>query len=598
MLAVRTLQPISCASPHGKGAIFGEPSAPSGPMAESVEPSGEEPLLFQDVFEKGKPLVGWTSQDFNYVSNWYNAKVGLLVQDGRKEGNDGAATVLLPIETMNRALADLCIDAQIRQLGDVRDTAVGVVFGYRDGRNYLRYEERKSYRVAQDRFRRLVEVRDGKEAELASDLYESDYIPTHIYFRIMEDIRIEALSKRVRVWHDNVLLWDLTVPGMAAGAAGFYCRGRGIFAFKSFSIRPISQITESFFQKGPYLQNPTADSMLVAWETSTLGDSNVEYGLDEKLGLHHVDARRTAIHRVLLQGLRPDALYFYRVGSNGVWSDVHSFRTCPVRTRPFSFCVVGDTHSRSITSKIAENIAQDSPDFVVNVGDAATDGRLYSQWSGYFNSMGRLFASVPSYHVLGNHEAGGGNEANLSWFFRYFSHPGFTDHYAFTRGNCRFIVLNNYDSIYEGSHQRDWLLREFRSAQYRKADFRVAFLHEPGYCVGWGLQSYDGNPDVRTILIPMFRENGLDVVFNGHCHDYERARIGDLFIVITGGGGGGHDSKVYDVDCFESYSSEFHHVRVDVRRELMTITATSIEGSIIDRFDVKSRRQKRARPIR
>jgi len=563
-------------------------------LGDKVEPAGNESLLFHDGFEKGKPLVGWTNQDYNYVSNWYNARVGLLVQDGRNPGNDAGATLLLAGETVNRPLADFSIDAQIRQLGDVRDTAVGVVFGYKDGGDYLRYEERKSYRVPQDRFRRLVQVRDGSEAELASDLYESDYIPTHIYFRIMEDIRIEALQKRVRVWHDNVLLWDLIVPNIAPGAAGFYCRGGGIFAFKSFSVRSISQIAESFFQKGPYLQNPTADSMVVTWETSALGDSRIEYGQDEKLGTSHVDARRTAIHRVLLQGLRPDALYSYRVGSNGVWSDIHSLRTRPVASRPFSFCVIGDTHSRSITAKIAENIAKDSPDFVVNVGDAATDGRLYSQWSGYFNSMGSLFAKVPSYHVLGNHEAGGGNEANLSWFYRYFSHPGFTDHYAFTHGNCRFIVLNNYDSIYEGSHQRDWLLREFRSTQYREAEFRVAFFHEPGYCVGWGLQSYDGNPDVRTILIPMFQENGLDVMFNGHCHDYERARIGALYLVITGGGGGGHDSKVYDVDCFESYSSEFHHVRVDVRGGLMTITATSIEGSIIDKFDIRSRGQGRA----
>lgn len=558
-----------------------------------MDPPGDGSLLFEDCFEKGKPLTGWTSKDIGYVSDWYNAKVGLLVQDGRSPGNDEAASILLSDETLNRRPGDVSIDAQIRQLGDVGNTAVGVVFGYEDEGNYLRYEERKSYRFPQNRFRRLVNVRDGCDTELASDLYESDYIPTHIYFRIMEDIRIEVLKNKVRIWHDNVRLWDLVVPDLCPGAAGLYCRGRGIFAFKRFSVKSIGHIDDRFFQKLPYLQNPTSSSVLVGWETSVLADSMVEYGPDEHLGSYRSESRRRAIHRIRVEGLQPDTRYFYRVRSNATQSDLYGFRTPPEVARPFTFCVIGDTHSRPMARRIADNIRKDHPDFVVNVGDAATDGRLYGQWNDYFDSMAPLFSGVPSYHVLGNHESTGGNEANLSWFYRYFSHPGFTDHYAFTYCNCRFIVLNNYDSIYEGSQQHEWLLGELKRPEYERADFRMAFFHEPGYCTGWGLQSYDGNPDVRTILIPLFERHGLDAMFSGHSHDYERGRIGEMLLIITGGGGGGLDSKVYDVDCFQVYANEFHHVRVDVTESTMSIAAVNVEGRTIDGFEIRRRDQSR-----
>ncbi len=559
-------------------------------VGETMENCDAGTFSFHDGFEKGKPLLGWVKRDLGYVSNWYNAKVGLLVQDGRAPGNERGCSILLPSVVLAHPLQSFCLEAQIRQLGDVGDSSVGVVFGYTGEGDYVRYEERKNYRNPEDRFRRLVRVEQGNETELRRDRYESDYIPTHIYFRITEDIKLEAVGERVRVWHDNVLLWDLVVPGLSPGATGLYCKGKGIFACKGFSVKAITEMEERFFQKLPYLQNPTPNSIVVAWETSQQTQGVIEYGTTDQLGLLASDGRRSAIHKVSLQDLEPDARYFYRVRSGSICTPLHAFRTAPARARPFRFCVFGDTHSSQTARRIAENMASDHPDFVVNVGDAASDGRLYPHWRDYFDSLASLFCNVPSYHVVGNHEAGGGNEANLSWFFRYFSHPGFTDHYAFTYSNCRFLVLNNYDNICEGSDQHAWLLSELKRPEFQQADFRIAFFHEPGFCVGWGLQSFDGNPEVRTVLIPMFQQHGLEIMFNGHCHDYERGRIGDIHVVITGGGGGGLDSKVYDVDCYERYSSAFHHVAVDVEGRSMAVRAVSIDGNVLDSFRVAPRK--------
>lgn len=546
-------------------------------------------LVFNEGFERGKPLIGWIRRGGD-TSKWYKSRAGLLIQDGRNRSDGDESTILLVRESMDRPHNCISIEAQIRQLGDAEKGSVGVVFGYLNDKNYLRYEERKDYQDVNNRFRRLVRVIDGKEEELQKDRYESDHIPTHISYRITEDIRIEVLRERTRVWHDNILLWDLVIPDLEPGAAGLFSRGMGILACQKFSIRPISELSEGFFHKIPYLQNPTTSSITIVWETNRISDSRVEYGSDRKLGMSVSGEEGQTIHRVVLKDLEPDTRYFYRASSNGVTSKIESFRTAPALPRPFTFCVIGDTHSRPIASQIAENILKDKPEFVINVGDAASNGRLYEQWRDYFDSMSALYRSVPSFHVVGNHEGTAGDQALGAWFFRYFSHPGYTDHYAFTYANCRFIILDNYELLCEGSQQHGWLVNELESPEYSTADFHLAFFHEPGYCTGWGLQSYDGNPEVRTILMPLFQKHGLDIIFNGHCHDYERGETGGIHTVITGGGGGALDIKCYDVGGFVKYSNEFHHVNVDVDGKLMRITAKSIEGRIIDRFEVISKR--------
>lgn len=551
---------------------------------------------FQDDSGKGT-LFGWLRKDLGYSSNWYRSKVGQLIQDGRGEEGSEGETVLLVKDSIKHPIRDMVIEAQIRQLGDAQDSSAGLVFGYRDEQNYFRYEERKDYQSPENRFRRLVMVEDGLEQVLCRDAYESDYIPTHIYHRITEDIRVELVRGRIRLWHDNILLWDLTLKRMCRGAVGLYCKGRGVFACQSFSARSLAKLSEKFFVKKPYLQNPTPDSMTVSWETSGVTDSGVEYGT-ERQGMCTCTAwgERGAIHSVILRGLEADTSYFYRVRSSDVSSEIRSFRTSPVTHRPFRFCVLGDTHSEPVTSGIAENILRDKPDFVVNVGDAVGNGKHYSQWTEYFDSMAPLFEKVPSFHVVGNHEGTAGDDGFADWFFRYFSHPGFTDHYAFTYSNCRFIVLNNYELFCQGSQQYDWLNKEFRGVQYRAADFRVAFFHEPAYCAGWPVQSCDGNPEARTVLIPLFQKHGLDLVFNGHCHDYERGKLGDLHFVITGGGGAAVGMKSYDVDLFSSYASVHHHVKVDVDSRVMWIEAFTLGGVSIDSFKIPKKKRGRRKP--
>ncbi len=539
--------------------------------------------LFTDNFERGTPLSGWSKKDHLYKSNWYKSRAGLLIQDGRDPQNGGGWTVLL-IEDLHPG-GDLEIEAHIRALGDAACSCIGLVLGYQDPRNYIRYEERKDYRNKENGFRRLIEVRKGNERILGSDTYDSDYIPTHIYYRITEKIRIQSLAHRLLLWHDNLLLWDLELDEPPRGAVGLYSSGPGIMACQHFSLRRPLPISLTGTRKGPYLQNPTTESMTVMWETWRTDDGAVEYGPAGRLD-REVKGSEQGIHSIRLSGLRPGKEYGYRVRSGNTTSPVYRFRTIP-RSGPFRFCVYGDTHCASQSSTIARNMLKDSPSFVICVGDATSDGRYFEQWDQYFRQMAPLFHSVPSYHVVGNHEGTAGDAALAAWFFRYLKHPGYRDHYAFTHCNCRFLVINNYALLGKGSHQHQWLLQELRGKNWNEADFRFAFFHEPPYCIGWGIQSYDGNPEARTILFPFLREHDVDIIFTGHCHDYERAKLDGVNLVITGGGGGALDHKCYDVKGFQTYANVFHHVTVDVDEDEINLKAEDLKGKRIDSLSMK-----------
>ncbi len=78
---------------------------------------------------------------------------------------------------------------------------------------------------------------------------------------------------------------------------------------------------------------------------------------------------------------------------------------------------------------------------------------------------------------------------------------------------------------------------------------------------------------MQTYLVPIFETYGVDVVFSGHDHDYERTEAlrsngivepGEGTVYVTTGGGGGSLNGVGS-KWFTAYSeSVLHFVRVSV----------------------------------
>ena len=100
-------------------------------------------------------------------------------------------------------------------------------------------------------------------------------------------------------------------------------------------------------------------------------------------------------------------------------------------------------------------------------------------------------------------------------------------YYSHSEGDVRFFAL---DSTYMTAEQVRWVEEELtRSTQ----KWKIAYMHHPMYSSG---ERHGPNPPLRAALEPLFAKHGVDVVFAGHEHFYERMRPqGGIVYVIQGG---------------------------------------------------------------
>ena len=87
--------------------------------------------------------------------------------------------------------------------------------------------------------------------------------------------------------------------------------------------------------------------------------------------------------------------------------------------------------------------------------------------------------------------------------------------YTFTKDNAQFFVL---DSNYLAPEPLAWLEQGLQDS---KADWKICFFHHPLYSSG----TFHGSSlELREVLEPLFVKYGVQVVFAGHEHVYERVK--------------------------------------------------------------------------
>lgn len=133
-----------------------------------------------------------------------------------------------------------------------------------------------------------------------------------------------------------------------------------------------------------------------------------------------------------------------------------------------------------------------------------------------------LDAGVKFYASLGNHDT------SNQRFYAPFNMNG-EEYYRIERGGVSFYALN---SNYLDKKHLDWLTAEF--AKDPNA-WRVAFFHHPPYSSGG---RHGSDEEVQQVLHPLFVKNGVDVVFTGHDHFYERIKPQDGITYFVVGGAG------------------------------------------------------------
>ena len=338
----------------------------------------------------------------------------------------------------------------------------------------------------------------------------------------------------------------------------------------------------------PYMQGVTAYSAVICWVSAGPDAGVVEYGKTPELGRKEAEARIGGRHAVALTGLDPGSTYHYRVEGAGGSSATGCFCTAPAGDDSrFSFAVVGDSGSGGKGQlAVAALLERLRPDLVLHTGDVvypAGQERHYDRR--FFAPYRNLIKTVPLFPVLGNHDVRKGNGAAfLENFHPPLGSPGSTKrYYSFDWGNTHFVALDS--ELYHGDRgsdpeeQRDFLERDLATT---RKHWRIVFLHRSPY----GSSRHGGDEKVREDLEPLFATHGVDLVFSGHDHVYERTvPIRGVTYVVSGGGGrrlypAGRSARTV------SSVSAHHAVLVRVDGGHLSLEAVEAGGTYVDRLDL------------
>lgn len=318
------------------------------------------------------------------------------------------------------------------------------------------------------------------------------------------------------------------------------------------------------------------DSILVVWETAEANSGEVIYGETDAYDSKATDRRVDTRHAVILRNLEPRTIYHYRVVSNGEpVSEDATFRTAADSSQTgFTFAVLGDTQSVYEAHKgVVGRIAAMSPDFILHVGDLVQNGNSGLEWQAFFDIQRELMARAPLFAALGNHER------NNELFFDYFYLPGNERWYVFDYGNARFVCLEVDNIVDYGpeSDQYAWLEKTLAA---NTQPWLIVFFHIPPYSSA----NDDGEERVRQILVPLIEKHGVDMVFGGHAHNYERNEANGVTYIVTGGGGGSL-MEIEDKEPTQAaFALEHHAVLVTVDGDQLRGLAVASDGRVLDEF--------------
>lgn len=199
----------------------------------------------------------------------------------------------------------------------------------------------------------------------------------------------------------------------------------------------------------------------------------------------------------------------------------------PLKTGSTRFAVLGDTGTGEkpqyeVGQKVEEYRQKVGFAFSLMLGDNIYGSERPQDFVKKFELPYKalLDAGVKFYATLGNHD-----DPNQR-FYKPFNMNG-ERYYTYAQGNIRFFVL---DSNYLDRKQLDWFEGELKSSG---SDWKMAYFHHPLYSSG---AAHGSETDLRVLLEPLFMKYGVNVVFAGHEHFYERVKPQQGIYYFTAGG--------------------------------------------------------------
>ena len=240
------------------------------------------------------------------------------------------------------------------------------------------------------------------------------------------------------------------------------------------------------------------------------------------------------------------------------------------------FAVLGDfgtgkTRQYETAATMREVREHFAYEFVLTVGDNLYGRQRPRDFARKFEEpYGPLLEAGVTFHAtLGNHDQAHQKD------YRPFNMHG-RHYYTFTRGPVQFFALDSTDLT---AAQLLWLARELARST---APWKIGYWHHPLYSSG---QRHGSNLDLRRSLEPLLVLGGVQVVFTGHEHFYERLvpQHGVRhFVVGSGGQLRRGNIRVGSPLTAMGFDADNSFLTVEATTDRMYFEAISRTGRIVD----------------
>ncbi|MCW3128373.1 MAG: C-terminal target protein [Bacteroidetes bacterium] len=343
----------------------------------------------------------------------------------------------------------------------------------------------------------------------------------------------------------------------------------------------------------PNIQSPDQTSAIIAWRRTTSAVGKVKWGTSATaLNDSIIETAAAQIHALTIPGLQPNTKYYYHAYSDTMSTATEYFYTAkPDSVRDLTFLTYGDCgFNNSTQNTIAALMAAQTSEFAVVVGDIdqlvgnAYDVDYYQHYTGMLKNQCHFTA-------IGNHDVITNNTNYTDAFHLPHNNPANSEkYYSFTWGNAKFITIDGNSAYTAGSAQYVWLENELKC---NNSEWTFVYFHQPPWSNGWDASyyipftpfyQYQGNTDMRTSIVPLFEKYHVDVVLNGHTHNYERGIYHGVRYFIAGGAGGATpdshtNSNAPNIQFEQSLNN---YMKWSIQHDGIHYDAYNLSGAIID----------------
>jgi hypothetical protein len=245
---------------------------------------------------------------------------------------------------------------------------------------------------------------------------------------------------------------------------------------------------------------------------------------------------------------RPDSLKFLAMGDNGT----------------------GDREQYEVGQQMARLHTTFPFDLVIMLGDNMYGGQSPSDYVKKFEQpyAPLLAAGVRFQASIGNHD----RPDQVS--YKLYNMNG-QRYYTYTRGNVRFLAL---DSNLMDRKQLDWIDTSLKNA---REEWKICYFHHPLYS---NAARHGSAVDLRVLLEPIFVRNGVNVVFSGHDHVYERIKPQKgIYYFVSGAAGQLRKGSMERSDqTAAAFDQDRSFMALEIAGEDMFFQSISRTGQIVD----------------